>query len=132
MRRGIIIFLLYWIFTNSYGQTQLELYETQGKLYEKADKELNETYQKILKEYKTDTAFIMNLNKAQKLWIQFRDAEMKMKFPEREPGYYGSIQPLCWSIYLTELTKSRTQTLRIWIDGVEEGDSCGGSVRTKE
>lgn len=132
MRRVIYIFSIFWIVTNSYGQTQLELNEVQFKIYETADKELNDTYQKILKEYKTDTAFIINLKKAQKLWIQFRDAEMKMKFPDREPGYYGSVQPMCWSIYLTELTQLRTKTLKIWIDGVEEGDACCGSVRMKE
>ncbi len=132
MIRVIIIFSIFWLVLNSYGQSQLELNEAQHKLYEKADKELNSTYQKILKEYKADTAFIMNLKMAQKLWIQFRDAEMKMKFPDREPGYYGSIQPLCRSIYLTELTQLRTKTLKIWIDGVEEGDACCGSVRTKE
>jgi uncharacterized protein YecT (DUF1311 family) len=132
MRGFFIVFSIFWIAANSFGQTQHELNEAQYKLYETADKELNAAYQKILKEYKEDTVFIMNLKKAQKLWIQFRDAEMKMKYPDREPGYYGSIQPLCWSIYLTELTKSRTQTLKIWIDGVEEGDACCGSVRTKE
>jgi uncharacterized protein YecT (DUF1311 family) len=84
--------LIFCNFTISYGQTQSELNEAQFKLYEKADKELNTTYQKILRAYKDDTAFIMNLKSAQNLWIQFRDAEMKMKYPDREPGYYGSIQ----------------------------------------
>jgi len=132
MKKVFFIVSIFWIVTNSYGQTQLELSESQFKLYEKADKELNFIYQKILKEYKADTAFIKNLKTAQKLWIQFRDAEMKMKYPEREPGYYGSIQPLCWSIYLTELTQSRSKTLNIWLDGIEEGDACGGTVKRKE
>jgi uncharacterized protein YecT (DUF1311 family) len=132
MKKVFFIVSIFWIVTNSYGQTQPELNESQFKLYEKAEKELNAIYQKILKEYKADTAFIKNLKTAQKLWIQFRDAEMKMKYPEREPGYYGSIQPLCWSIYLTELTQSRSKTLKIWLDGIEEGDACGGTVKRKE
>lgn len=132
MKRIFFIVSIFWIISNSFGQTQLELNEAQYKLYEKADKELNATYQKILSEYKEDTAFIKNLKKSQKLWIQFRDAEMNMKYPEREPGYYGSIQPLCSSIYLTELTQSRSMTLNIWLVGIDEGDACGGSVRTKE
>ena len=57
---------------------------------------------------------------------------MNMKYPEREPGYYGSIQRLCSSIYLTELTQSCFKTLNIWLDGIDEGDACGGSVRRKE
>ncbi len=132
MKETFFIISLFWLITNSYGQTQLELNEAQFKLYKTADKELNSIYQTILQEYKEDTAFIMNLNKAQKLWIQFRDAEMKMKYPDRAPGYYGSIQPLCWYKYLTELTQSRTKTLKIWVEGIQEGDACGGSVRGKE
>jgi uncharacterized protein YecT (DUF1311 family) len=132
MKMIFTIFLIFWIVSNSYGQTQLELNEKQFKLYEKADKELNDTYQKILNDYKEDTAFLRNLKKAQKLWIQFRDAEMKMKYPDRDPGYYGSVQPMCWSLYLTELTQARTKTLKIWGEGIVEGDVCGGSVRIKE
>jgi uncharacterized protein YecT (DUF1311 family) len=66
-----------------------------------------------------------------RLWIQFRDAEMKMKYPEREDGYYGSVYPMCWSMYLTQLTTERITTLKQWLDGTEEGDVCAGSVRIK-
>jgi uncharacterized protein YecT (DUF1311 family) len=70
--------------------TQTEMNEQAYANYQKADKELNATYQKILKEYKTDTAFIKNLKAAQRIWVQFRDAEVKALYPDREPGYYGS------------------------------------------
>lgn len=103
-----------------------------GNDFKKADKELNDVYNKIIIEYKEDTAFIKNLKIAQKRWIQFRDAEMKAKYPDREPGYYGSIQPLCWYSYLTELTTERTNKLKAWLTGIEEGDACAGSVKMKE
>jgi len=102
-----------------------------SKQYQKADKELNATYQQILKDYSKDPVFIANFKKAQKLWIQFRDAEMKAKYPDRAAGYYGSVQPMCWSIYLTELTIERTNKLKVWTTGIEEGDVCAGSVKTK-
>lgn len=115
-----------------FSQTQSEMNQDAAKNFKQADKELNIVYTKVLTEYKEDTAFIKNLKTAQKLWIQFRDAEMKAKYPDREPGYYGSIQPLCWYNYLTELTTERTNKLRTWLNGIEEGDACAGSVKMKE
>jgi hypothetical protein len=35
--------------------------EAEHKNFHKADKELNQVYQKILSEYKADSAFILNL-----------------------------------------------------------------------
>jgi uncharacterized protein YecT (DUF1311 family) len=99
--------------------------------YQNADKELNRIYQNILVEYKSDSVFIKNLKAAQRTWITFRDAELKMKFPEREPGYDGSIQPMCVSNYLEQLTKERIKTLKVWLDGIEEGEGCNGSVKMK-
>jgi hypothetical protein len=55
-----------------------------------------------------------------------------MKYPDREPGYYGSIQPMLETMYLTELTKDRIKALQVWIDGVQEGDLSGGTVRVKQ
>ena len=132
MKKTFIIISILCTAFSSFGQTQYELNESQHKRYLEADKELNLIYQRILKEYKEDTIFIKNLKSAQNIWIQFRDAEMKMKYPDREPGYYGSVQPMCWTIYLTEITKARSKTLKIWIDGIEEGDVCTGSVKRRE
>jgi uncharacterized protein YecT (DUF1311 family) len=99
--------------------------------YKIADKELNEAYSKILKGYKTDTSFIKNLKKAQRLWVQFRDAEMQVKFPDRETRDYGSVLPMCWSIYKEQLTRERLNILKTWLEGTEEGDVCSGTVKTK-
>jgi uncharacterized protein YecT (DUF1311 family) len=85
-----------------------------------------------LKEYKSDTEFIKNLKASQIIWIKFRDSEMKVKFPDREVGYYGSIQPVCRYSYLEKLTKIRTNDLKVWLTGIEEGDVCSGSVKMKE
>lgn len=113
------------------AQTQADLNEKAGTEFQAADQQLNSVYQKILAEYEADEVFLASLKEAQRSWIAFRDAQLKMKFPDREPGYYGSIQPVCESTYLTELTQERTTALQVWLDGVEEGDVCSGSVRTK-
>ena len=115
----------------AFSQTQADLNKDAYNAFQKADKELNTTYQKILVEYKSDSAFIKNLKASQRIWITFRDAELKVKFPERKPGYYGSIQPMCVSNYMEQLTMERIKTLKVWLDGIEEGDGCIGSVKTK-
>lgn len=115
-----------------FSQTQLEMNEAENKNFLKADKELNQVYQQILIEYKEDTTFIRNLKASQRLWIQFRDAEMKTMYPDRESGYYGSIHPMCWSIYKTELTNERIKKLKKWLSGQEEGDSCSPSIKVKQ
>ena len=112
-----------------FSQTQAELNMMQYESYKKTDKKLNEVYQAILKEYKSDTEFIKNLRASQRIWITFRDAEVKVKYPDREAGYYGSIHPLCVSLYLEELTLDRVSTLTQWIKGAEEGDGCSGSIK---
>ncbi len=113
----------------SYSQTQATMNKEAAESYQKADKELNETYQAILSEYKKDQLFIQNLKASQRIWIKFRDAELNLKYPETEPGYYGSIHPMCVSNYLEKLTRKRIKTLQIWINGIEEGNVCGGSVK---
>jgi len=132
MKKLILIISSLMIAFLSFSQSQSEMNGDAEKNLEKADKELNEVYAKILKEYKEDTAFIKNLKISQRLWIQFRDAEMNMKYPQREDGYYGSVQPMCWSMYKEDLTQQRIKVLKIWFEGIEEGDVCAGSVKRKE
>jgi len=101
-------------------QTQLEMNMEAKQRYEAADKELNRVYRQILSSYKTDEVFITNLKTAQRLWIQWRDAEMKVRYPGREAGHYGSFHPNCWNTCLAELTAERTKKLSVWIEGVAE------------
>ena len=121
--------VLFFLCFAGFSQTQAELNMMQYESYKKTDKKLNEVYQAILKEYKSDTEFIKNLRASQRIWITFRDAEVKVKYPDREAGYYGSIHPLCVSLYLEELTLDRVSTLTQWIKGAEEGDGCSGSIK---
>lgn len=86
MKRLIIGTFLFISSPCVFGQTQAEMNKSAIDEYDKSDKQLNTIYNKILKEYKVDTAFTSNMKKAQRLWIQFRDAEMNMMYPEREPG----------------------------------------------
>lgn len=114
----------------TFGQTQTEMNINANKQYKKADLELNSSYQKIMKEYASQHLFIENLKKAQRLWLQLRDAELAAKFPET--GKYGSAELMCKVMYLEELTKDRNKFLRTWVTGIAEGDVCNGSVKLKK
>ncbi|GAB2544668.1 lysozyme inhibitor LprI family protein [Spirosoma aerophilum] len=127
-----LIGLFLIVATASFGQTQSAINNAQGQTLQQADKTLNTVYQKVLKQYSTDPEFIKNLKIAQRIWVQFRDAEVKMKYPDRPVGEYGSAQPMCEATYRTQLTQQRTKTLSIWLTGIEEGDVCAGSVKIKD
>jgi len=118
--------------TGTRGQTQGEMNQGAAGEFRAADEELNSVYRQILEDYAEDDVFITNLKEAQRCWIAFRDAQLKMKFPDREPGYYGSVLPMCEATYLTELTQDRIKALKVWLDGVDEGDVCAGTVKVKE
>jgi len=75
------LFLLFSI--SCLGQTQSKMNQDAANDYHKAQKELDSVYNKILKEYKQDTTFIKYLKKAQRLWVQLRQAEMGAKYPDR-------------------------------------------------
>ncbi|MBK7408551.1 MAG: DUF1311 domain-containing protein [Saprospirales bacterium] len=130
--RYILTIFISIICLTGFSQTQVEMNREANESYKKADKELNDIYKTILTEYKSDTVFIKNLQTAQRIWITFRDAELKVKYPETDTRYYGSVYPMCVSIYLEKLTRERITTLKAWTEGVEEGDACNGSLKFKE
>jgi len=127
----LTILLSHFVIAITYSQTTFEMKEQAAQSYKTADAELNGVYQQILKEYSDDTIFIEALRTSQRNWIKFRDTELKMKYPERGPGWYGSLHPTCISYYLAELTNERTEGLKIWLIGTEEGDVCSGTIKIK-
>jgi len=130
--KHLLIFIILTISFSCFSQTQAEMNRKAYAEFNKSDKQLNEIYQTILSEYKTDSIFVENLKKSQRIWIQFRDAEMDMKYPNYPEKIYGTIHPTCRAFYLKELTKKRIKTLKIWVSGTEEGDVCNGSVKIIE
>ena len=127
----LLAFAVMTVFFNAptFAQSQTAMNMKAYSDYKKADAELNVVYQKILKSYVRETAFIKKFRNAQRLWIQLRDAELAAKYPNS--GTYGSVAPMCESIYLETLTRDRIKFLKVWVTGIEEGEVCLGSVRMK-
>ena len=116
-------------------QTQTQLNEDACDAYKTADQELNSLYQQVLKRYAADAGFLRAFRASQQAWLTYRDAQLEARFPTR-PGEekrvtYGSVYPTCSCTILAELTAARNQQLRVWVEGIAEGDVCSGSVRTK-
>jgi uncharacterized protein YecT (DUF1311 family) len=132
--RALIIFWMAAVFvaTGSTEQTQTTANQESCQVYKQSDAELNRIYTRILNEYKQDTVFTGKLRAAQRIWIAFRDAHVETLYPAKDKNVqYGSIYPTCRCLALKELTDRRVSELKIWIDGVPEGETCAGSVKIK-
>ena len=129
----ILCFLTFAFCQITFGQSQSEMNQEAFAHYKEKDAELNLVYSKILKEYGNEKDFIIHLKKAQNIWIQFRDAEMAMRFPKADKGlHYGSVYPMCRSYILAEMTEQRTNKLKVWLEGIEEGEVCLGTIKMKD
>ncbi len=122
-----IIILLSFLLISSIktnAQSMFELNQQASEQYDEADRELNITYQALKKAYNDHPYFLKKLLTAQRLWIQYRDALVEMRFPSENPEMdYGSMYRLCEMTYLTELTNKRAQELRDYFN-----IDCGGPV----
>jgi len=113
------------------AQTQSAMNQDACAQYKQADQALNATYAKVLKDYAKDPQFLAKLRQAQHAWIAFRDAHLAARFPKADKqAEYGSAYPACRCAVLTELTDEREKELKVWADGIPEGDVCSGSVKT--
>ncbi len=92
---------------------------------EKADAQLNEAYQKLLKELAPEPLAVEKLRAAQRAWLAFRDAHLASLYPaEGDPRLvYGSVHPMCECMAETELVRARVAQLRRMLDPAE-GDVC--------
>lgn len=114
------------------AQTQVDMNSDAYQAYQQSDQKLNKVYKRILAEYKNDKNFLSKLKIAEAAWIKFRDAHAESIYPETDKQqYYGSIFPVCYYSVLKTLTDERIRQLQVWLDGIEEGDACSGSVKIK-
>ncbi len=110
-------------------QTQADMNHQAYQDWKKADDELNQVYNQILKKYKDDKVFISKLQKAELAWIKFKDAEIEAIYPDEDKRNYGSVYPMCVSGIATEMTQQRIKELKLWLKGIAEGEVCAGSRR---
>jgi uncharacterized protein YecT (DUF1311 family) len=104
---------------------QSSLNKCAGEEYQMAESEMHKVYAAIQKQYQDDSKFLEKLKLSQQAWIKFRDAEVAAHYPHQdEPGYYGSVLPMCLNGLLSELTRIRTLQLQKWLQETDEGFVC--------
>ena len=114
-----------------HAQTQAQINSDACSAYKKADAALNDTYKKIQTEYSKDTLFLQKLKSAQRAWVAYRDAHLEALYPAADKqAEYGSMYTTCRCSALEELTEQRTKELQKWLDGVPEGETCRGSLKS--
>lgn len=103
----LILFLTILVTVDTIAQTQGEMNQSAYDDFDKADKELNNVYNELIKllEEKEKQLLI----KAQRDWIKFRDSHCKF---EQEEFDGGSMQPLIYSTCLKETTDKRIGDLK--------------------
>ena len=114
----------------SFAQSQTEMNLEAADTLKKSLNKLEETITRIKVLYKSQPEFLKEFDDAQLAWTKFKDAELKIKFPE-DRDIYGSVYPMCVAYYVNSIVKERIKKLQEWIVGIEEGDACRGSVRFK-
>ena len=100
---------------------QAELNECAADDLIKADKELNTTWQALLRKEAADKVFIAKLRAAQKAWLAFRDAELEAHFAcdsDNPRVCWGSMEGMSFLMRKKDLTQQRTKMLK---DMLEHG-----------
>jgi uncharacterized protein YecT (DUF1311 family) len=111
------------------SNTQLGLDKCADKSARAAQARLDSLLKQIRANNAGDEEFLAALEKSQKAWEQYRDAQMELRFPKKnKQAEYGTVFPMCASIDGESLTEERISELHRWLVGAEEGDVCAGSV----
>jgi uncharacterized protein YecT (DUF1311 family) len=131
MKSIVLFFLSAICVCSTCAQSQAEENIQADQLHQAAESRLQQTILTIQGLYNTDPQFLRCLKESQQAWLIYRKKQIAMIYPhQNEKGRpYGTVFPLCWSTWMTKLTQQRTAELQVWIDGIEEGEVCAGSIR---
>jgi uncharacterized protein YecT (DUF1311 family) len=112
MKKIILTFFILISCTSlTFSQTQLELNMQSSKEYKQDDNELNKVYKQVVSVINPSEK--QTLIASQKAWITDRDLECKFQ----AMGNTGdSMYPMVYSSCMTDMTKKRTQELKITLN----------------
>ena len=97
-----------------------------------ANNALNSTYIKLYREYETNAEFVYELERSQRVWVEYRMSLVLMTFPKQHPEeVYGETYEDCVCKVKTEATLERLAWLRRWEFPELYGDECSGSAGVK-
>lgn len=98
---------------------QMQMNECAYQDFLKEDKALNRIYQSLKRKYKSNQTYLNNLKASQRLWIKFRDSELKLIYSCEDKNIrmcFGSMYPLLYNGDKAEMTKARRLILRGYLE----------------
>jgi uncharacterized protein YecT (DUF1311 family) len=106
-----------------HADTQAAMNACAVEEYKAADAELNEAYQKALFKYAKAPSRTAALKKAQRAWLEFRDAHVESMFPAENRRVVASVSRMCIELELAKLTRQRVEQLKSLLQR-REGEAC--------
>jgi uncharacterized protein YecT (DUF1311 family) len=107
-----LFFSLLFSVTPVHAQTQASMNAQARSEFEKADTELNKTYEALLKKL-PDAQNKQDLKASQRAWLVFRDAEAAFVANQANGG---SIAPTIRYETMTQLTQQRIKQLKLHLE----------------
>jgi uncharacterized protein YecT (DUF1311 family) len=107
MKKTIIILSLIFSINLAYSQS----YEESRNYYENSDNKLNDIYKQLIDLNRTDSVFVTNLRTSERAWIQYRDAQLNLLYPDDTNIEEIKTMSQNELIYLAHLTENRTKIL---------------------
>ena len=126
----ISLICLVFLSLSFFRQTQPDSNTSTCETYQKTYQEMNQVYQRILHDYREDTAFIRNIKAAQLQWIKLRDADIRAIFTSE--AISGPEISKCQCSISETMTKDRIKFLKYWSEGLPKGSLCRGSRKIRE
>lgn len=116
------------------AQTTADMNECAGKMLASADRDLNATYQAVLKKWVNVPRVVDAVRRAQRGWIAYRDTDLAARFADSvDPATRGTAYPSAHAMYQADLTRERTARLCQFLRGASVGESndapCADLVR---
>lgn len=106
------------------ADTQYDLNQCAGKAAEAVDRELNATYQAVLRKWQHYPAVVAKLRASQRAWLAYRDADVESRFAYEtlDASHRGTILPFAELVYRAGLEQERTERLCVYLRGLAEGE----------
>ncbi|HTV85675.1 MAG TPA: lysozyme inhibitor LprI family protein [Dyella sp.] len=106
------------------ADTQADMNQCAQDAVSAADKELNATYQAVLKKWAAYPVMLDKLRQSQRQWLSYRDADLKARFAieDGEGAERGTAYPAAYAFYQASLERERTARLCEYLRGTAYGE----------
>ena len=87
--------------------------------FQSSDQKLNQVYKMLLIAKQTDTVFIEHLKASERIWVQFRNSEFTLNFPDHPSLSHEDSLSDDEGSYLARFTGERVNVLLYWLKAAE-------------